>query len=783
MVQKISGETSNPNRLAQVNRDLYLRTNDSIHQRWDKYGQKGFDYFLNEQMTRQGKENLEASGLPTFTVNEITPVIEMMRYFVTANDPKWKGVGTEGSDIDIAHIHTVVAEHSWKLSKGRSVYAQNVLDSLCRGLGLMQVYVDADADRGQGEVLFKSLSPRNIFVDKQSTDILYDDAGFVLIKLDLPKSILKARLPQYASIIEKASGDQGYNYSSLADRQDSQAVIDEDMRYNDVVNAYAEEEDMLDYYECYRKVKVPYVSVFLRIKPSGTQLEEIRQTVKVRMEERKKESTVQVKEQIAKLTELKAKPLEEGGIIESRYNLEVQKLTQKVAQQGQQMEQNMLSELVKKATKIKQYIVAKAEWQKEKLKPEVSGNLMDAIDFNADRITITCSVGDKFLYKKPIKNLEHYPVIPFPYTFTGTPLPMGAVQPLIGKQDEINKAHQIMIHNANLSSSLRWKYFEGSIDEDEWEQYSSSAGALLKVRQGMEMPQEIVPLPLNNAFYEIVRQGKEEIQYQSGIPAFLQGQVGGSSDTYRGMLANDEYGTRRIKSWMHNVIEPALERVGEVHKQLAQATYKANKVFRIVQPNASGTYDETTTEKTAEINIPKYNNFGNVIGKYNDYASARFDVKIVAGSTLPINRWALVDEFFKWFQAGAVDDIAFIEQADIPNKERLIERMSRLAQQKKQIDGLERDNEDLKGLVERLKTQIVQGDIKHTSAREQMRVEKGGTQIQAQQKVLQKDMQNEIKLQKQQLKLMIKAVVDEFKLALKAELQNKSAQKTESKSK
>ncbi len=770
MTQEIAGEAHSEKNWAQINRDLYLHTNDTVHQRWERHGTKGFDYFINEQMTIEGKEALEKAGLPTFTVNEITPVIEMMRYFATANDPRWKGVGTEGSDIDIAHIHTIVAEHSWKLSKGRSVYAQNILDSLTRGLGIMQVYVDPDSDRGQGDVLFKCRNPKHIYVDKQSTDIMWDDAGFVLLKLDLPKMTLKNQLPKYASIIDKANGDQTYNYSSLADRLDSQAVIDEDVR-GDIVNTFAKEEDIIDYYECYRKVKVPYVSVFLRIMPTGEELKRIQETVNVKMAEFIQEATVQKNEQIGKLREALNKPPADGGIIQSRFDLEVSKLNQMLAQKQATIKQDMTSQMVKSVTKLKQYIVAKSEWEKEKLKPQVINSLVDSVEFNQTRITVTVTAGDKFLYKKPIKNLEYYPLIPFPYTFTGTPMPMGAVQPLIGKQDEINKAHQIMIHNANLGSSLRWKYFEGSIDVDEWEQYSSSAGALLKVRQGMEMPEEIQPAQLNNAFYEIVRQGKEEIQYQSGIPSFLQGQAGGSGDTYRGMLANDEYGTRRIKSWMHNIVEPALERVGEVHKQLAQATYKANKVFRIVQPNAGGGYDEKITERTAEINIPKYNSFGKQIGLYHDYASARFDVKIVAGSTLPVNRWALVDEFFKWFQAGAVDDIAFIEQADIPNKERLIERMSRMSQMGKQIEGLERDNDDLKGLIERLKSQIIQGDIKHTSSREQQRIENASTQTKSQIKVQQKDLQNEIKMQKRELSLMVKTVFEEFKLALKKELQ------------
>ena len=76
------------------------------------------------------------------------------------------------------------------------------------------------------------------------------------------------------------------------------------------------------------------------------------------------------------------------------------------------------------------------------------------------------------------ENIKDYPIVPFHYKWTGTPFPMSAVAPLIGKQRELNKSHQIMLHNANLASNLRWMYEEGSVPEEEWEQYSSSAGSI-----------------------------------------------------------------------------------------------------------------------------------------------------------------------------------------------------------------------------------------------------------------------------------------------------------------
>ena len=140
---------------------------------------------------------------------------------------------------------------------------------------------------------------------------------------------------------------------------------------------------------------------------------------------------------------------------------------------------------------------------------------------------------------------------------------MSACIPLIGKQQEINKAHQIMLHNANLASNLRWMYEEGSVPEEEWEQYSSSPGALLKYRQGFTPPTPVLPAPINNAFYTITQEGKADAEYISGVPSSMMGFTQEQSETYRGLLANDEFGTRRLKAWMGSIVEPCLEYLGK----------------------------------------------------------------------------------------------------------------------------------------------------------------------------------------------------------------------------
>jgi len=331
---------------------------------------------------------------------------------------------------------------------------------------------------------------------------------------------------------------------------------------------------------------------------------------------------------------------------------------------------------------------------------------------------------------------------------------MSAVSPLVGKQREINKSHQIMVHNASLGSSLRWMHEEGSIDMDYWEKYSSSPGALLPIRPGATPPTAVPPAPLSNAFFTIVQEGKGDMEYLAGIYAGMQGDTGSQHDTFRGMLAMDEYGTRRIKQWMQHSIEPALRQMGRLVMQFSQAVYSANKRFRIVQPSALQEQRET------EINIPLYNDMGEAIGKSMDYQNAKFDVTIVAGSTLPVNRWAYLEELKQLMQLGIVDDIAVLAETDLRNKEGIAKRKSLYSQLQGQIAQMEEAISDKEGTIETLSRQLVQAGIKSKVMQGEMELEKNKqdirgsrqdqlTQTKGEQKLLRGLMKNDADMIKQ----------------------------------
>ena len=703
--------------------------------KWQSDSQKGYDFYLNEQLTEEEQDTLRESGMPTFQINRITPIIETMKYFVTANNPKWKAVAVEGSDANIAQVHSDISEYCWSLSNGKSVYGNVILDTLTKGCGYFFMDIDQDLDNGKGDVVFKKIDPYDVYPDPMSRDFLMRDASFIIVRKVLARQQLKNMFPEYSRKVNRATEQGSEDAYSQADRGTSDAIIPEDIITS--VNPDGDKDDLLSYHECYEKVRVPYVNLVVRMFPTKEDIDNVKAISDQKLEDFKAEIAVSTKEQILQIQ----KAFEAGEIIEERANLEIQKAETNLEKSINQKTAEINYSLQEELNRVEEKVISKEEYDILIEDEDVASTIVQATEYFETRIKLTCTLGSDVTLYEYILPISQYPIVPVPYLYTGTPFPMSAVSPMIGKQQEINKAHQVMVHNANLSSNLRWMYEEGSVPENEWEQYSSAPGALLKYRQGFNPPTPILPAAINNAFYTITQEGKADMEYIAGIPSAMMGFTQQQADTYRGLLANDEFGTRRIKAWMNSVLEPCLEHVGTVFKDLAQSHYQIDKVFRIVEPNAGGGY----SEKETRINIPIYNDYGEEINKWSDYASARFDIRIVAGASMPVNRWALLEEYFRWYQAGLIDDIAMLAETDVRGKENIIERKSMYSQLQSQIQQLEEQLKDREGTVETLSRQLIQAGIRHNIDVGSMENKKDVLETEAQQKYYRKILNDEIK--------------------------------------
>ena len=682
---------------AQSIHELFLRLNGNTRRRWEEVNQEGHNFYLDNQLTKAEEELLSSQGMPTFTINRIIPIVEMLTFYATANEPRWQAVGVEGSDSEIAAVHSDIADYIWYISNGKQIMNQVISDACTKSLGYFKVSVDANADRGLGEVKIESLEPFDVYVDPQSRDPLYTDASFILVHKILPRNQLERLYPDKANKV-KSANSQYPSHSVFVDKQDGG-----DFQYKDISENYSilgEDEILIDYYELYEKISVPYMNVFYRVEPTDAEQQEVEQKVMMQMEQIKKETHVEVEETVKGLQE----QVQSGKMIESRYEHEVDKMMQATEAGWGVKQQELMQEAMEAITDEQQVVVTEKEY-KILMKGSLKGNLIQATKFYDTKIRMSIVVGDQFIQESILPGYD-YPIVPISYKYTGTPYPMSAVGPLVGKQKELNKAHQLMVHNASLGSSLRWMYTDGSIDVDHWEQYSAAPGALLPVNSGYEAPTAILPAQLSSAFVGIASEGKGDMEYLAGIYSSMQGDTTSQPDTYKGLLANDEYGTRRVKAWMEGNVKNGLTRLGQLVKDYAQSTYKIHKVMRIVQPSA------ISEGREVEINVPLYNNMGDAIGKWNDYSAAQFDVRVISGQSLPINRWAYLGELKELMSLGVIDDIAVLSETDVKNKENIAKRKSMYSDMQGQIAQLEEAMQDKEGTIETLERQLIQAGIK-----------------------------------------------------------------------
>jgi len=693
---------------ADIVRQLYHLSNNWTRKQWEFINQKGYEFAHDEQLSQDEKDSLEEQGMPTFTINRIMPVVEMLNFYATAQQPRWQAIGVEGSDIDVAAVFSDLADYIWNLSDGNTLYSNAINDSITKGIGYLLVNVDKDADNGMGEVKIQQPEPFDLFVDPKSRDMLFKDAAYILIRKVLPKNHLITLFPKFKAKINKASSDErsqrSWSARSMGDAEHKLFMYnDANENSNFGIDQKGEMDQLVEFFELYEKVKVSYVNAFYRIPPDQKTLQGIKSQCDVMMKEMEAEQQVQLLEQQQQMEAA----VQAGKMLPERYELELKKTQETMQAQLEGYYQECMSQLQMAESQIQNQVLTEKEFNLLMQDETFAQNLVDKVQFYGTRIKQTCIAGDQVLYEEIFPaNVTEYPIVPFHFKWTGTPFPISAVAPLVGKQQEINKAHQIMVHNASLGSSLRWMYEEGSVDAELWEKYSAAPGALLPVRPGVERPTPVMPAPLSNAFFTIVQESKSDMEYLAGIYSSMMGDTGAGSETYRGMLAMDEYGTRRIKQWMKNSIEPSLKQLGTIVMQMSQSIYTAQKRFRIVQPNA------IQEQKEAEINVPIYNDMGEAIGKSMDYSNAKFDVRIVAGSTLPVNRWAYLEELKQLMQMGVIDDIALQSEADIKNKEKIMERKSMYSQLQGQIQNMQDALKDKEGTIETLSRQLVQAGIK-----------------------------------------------------------------------
>ena len=228
------------------------------------------------------------------------------------------------------------------------------------------------------------------------------------------------------------------------------------------------------------------------------------------------------------------------------------------------------------------------------------------------------------------------------------------------------------------------------MDKKRLEQDWGKAGtAVIEFDPELGQPVVAGPVPLPNELYNNEKEAKADIEKILGIYALMQGDQGAAPGTYKGTIALDEFGQRRIRSKKDDV-EGMLNQLAKVTVEMIQWIYTDRKVIRLIQPNRES--------KEVVLNQDLYDDLTNsIIGRTNDVTIGRYDLIVISGSTLPSNRWARYEYYKELYQMQVIDQVELLKQTDVADAEGVLERSGQQKQAMQQISALQDEVKRLKG--------------------------------------------------------------------------------------
>ena len=647
------------------------------------------DFRKGAQWTRAQIKELKARQQSPIVVNVIHPTVEQAKALLTANRPRFTVVGREESDVKMGKVLTDLLTYIWDFSDGNVEVKKAIDDYYVMGLGYLVPYYDPYHDRGKGEICFKSVSPLDIFVDPNSQDFLFRDATNILINRVLSEFQLKQLFPtidtsqlkeSYFSRKREVSSRLGSEGQGSA----NEMVNDTEHRHYDLIDRFSKKkimffriDDTITGWE--RTLSQEQYMIYL----DGTAIvQQSAQSVKYIYDDGIKEA-LQVYQQT-------------GGIFHYMANEQTQQPTM------------MAGEEDEKAIPGSTHTMTLV-----KVKDLIQLGVLTVAQYLETRIQRVISV-EKDVIFNDLLPIDEYPIVPLCNHHDRSPYPLSDVRLGRGIQEAINKIRSLIIAHAANSTNSKWWVPRGAINKKELEEGFQKAGVFIgEYDAELGVPTQASPTPLPNELYKNEADFKADIERLFGIYSFMQGDTSSSPKTYKGTIALDEYGQRRIKSKQHD-IEAALNHLGRILIKLVQQYYTEQKIIRVISPNMP--------TREIQINQPIFNDLGKITRYANDVTIGAYDVVVITGSMLPSNRWARFDYYMQLFQQGLIDQEEVLKQTEIVDMEGVLERFSQMNQMRQQ---LAQSQEEIKRLSGDLQTSQREG----VQDRKRVEVEKFKTKL------------------------------------------------------
>ena len=649
---------------AQETRDLFKKYSLN-RETWARHAQEDDEFRLGKQWTSEQKRILESRGQAALVVNRIHPAVEAAKSMITANRPSFRCAPREDSDRKVANVMSALMSYMYDISDGRSVVRSVVDDYYVKGLGYMNVYQDPMMDMGKGEVCIHDIDPLDVYVDPNSRHRMFDDAENIIVSRLYTRAQAKKLYPMYEKAIANAASDHFDSDRPQTDREDDgTASFPEDASTQTYSNPWGENDEYIRGYERYYKITVNRYRIFEKF--SG------------------KEDLLNADE----FNEYVRRPawLIQGQPIVDPEQAQkiIEQLEMQIRQEYEIMARDALQQGIKPEDLPKPPVVDVRKITTDGL---IKEGFIEVAQTQIERVHMCVIMGDEMLYERELP-IEHYPIVPFVNIHTRTPYPISDVRMVKNMQEYINKTRSLIIAHATTATNVKILVPEGSVDMKEFEEKWAQPGVAISVDMDNGAPMPVQPLPLPNELYQNEITAKSDIDHQLGLYEMMMGNSQAAPQTYKATISLDEFGQRKIKSKLAD-IEAGLTRVAQVAIPLMQQLYTTQKVIRLVNPNNSMNeyvmnkrlYDD----KTGEAQI------------VNDITVGKYDVIVVAGSTLPTNRYAELEFYMDAYSKGLIDRQEVLKKTEVFDIEGVMERTDTIQQLQQQLQGSQEQIKKLKG--------------------------------------------------------------------------------------
>ena len=657
------------NQEVQLTHDL-LKDFSSSRENWAKQAVEDNEFRNGKQWTEEQAKILRARAQEPIVVNVIHSAVEQGKAMLTANKPRFQSTGRETSDTEVGRIFSDLMSYIWDHSNGNVELKQAIDDYYVKGMGVLMAYTDPDKDFGRGEVCIKSIDPLEVYFDPSSKDPFARDAGHIIIGKIMTENQLVDYYSEYEEMIKQATETKYINTTPESRYgRESQDVTLKSRLSGETMTGDRE----LELFERYTKIRIPYMKIY----------DPFSNEEKVLNEEEYREYQ---EEPIVVITDSNGQNIHTD-------KARVQQSMEMVKQFGDtfhMMADPMTGQPIPMAGEEHEGSIPMSTTNIDILNKK---HLIESKKILVNPIEITnikqcVAIGDQMLYEAVLP-IEEYPIVPIMNGFNRNPYPVSDVRLVKGLQEYINKIRSLIVAHASSSTNVKLLIPRGAVNKNQVEQDWGRAGtAVIEFDPELGSPIVASPVPLPNELYKNEADAKADIERILGIYALMQGDMGAAPQTFKGTVALDEYGQRRIKS-KRDDIEESINQLGKVIVGLIQYVYTDMKTMRIMQPN--------NKPKEVVINSPLYDDIGNDVGKMNDITVGKYDIIVLSGSTLPSNRWGRFEYYMQLYQSGLIDQIEVLKQTDVADMEGVLERAGQMQQLQQQVQNQDEEIKKLKG--------------------------------------------------------------------------------------